>query len=141
MTFRSSTAAPQRAATTQRIDVARELLLTPFGLDESHLARALADEVAAGLDMPVNLVGWSMGVSEAEVQGFFKAVTRAASAAGTAGAKKAVLYALIALAAAWLRARGEPVPDVDPAHMMHAAHPMAHDNRAAGGSKGGNVLN
>ncbi len=30
----------------------------------------------------------------------------------------------IALAAAWLRARGEPVPDVDPAHMMHAAHPM-----------------
>ncbi len=30
----------------------------------------------------------------------------------------------IALAAAWLRARGEPVPDVDPAHMMHAAHPV-----------------
>ena len=32
MTFRSTTAAPQRAATSQRIDVARELLLTPFGL-------------------------------------------------------------------------------------------------------------
>ena len=43
MTFRSNTAAPQRAATSQRIDVARELLLTPFGLDESHLARALAE--------------------------------------------------------------------------------------------------
>ena len=43
MTFRSTTAAPQRAATSQRIDVARELLLTPFGLDESHLARALAE--------------------------------------------------------------------------------------------------
>ena len=43
MTFRSSTAAPQRAATRQRIDVARDLLLTPFGLDEGHLARALAE--------------------------------------------------------------------------------------------------
>ena len=43
MTFRSTTAAPQRAATSQRIDVARELLLTPFGLDEGHLARALAE--------------------------------------------------------------------------------------------------
>src|SRR6478672_4708394 len=43
MTLRTSTAAPQRAATSQRIDVARELLLTPFGLDESHLARALAE--------------------------------------------------------------------------------------------------
>lgn len=43
MTFRSTIAAPQRAATSQRIDVARELLLTPFGLDESHLARALAE--------------------------------------------------------------------------------------------------
>ncbi|MBT9514933.1 MAG: metalloprotease TldD [Acidovorax sp.] len=43
MTFRTPTAAPQRAATSQRIDVARELLLTPFGLDEGHLARALAE--------------------------------------------------------------------------------------------------
>ena len=50
MTFRSSTAAPQRAATTQRIDVARELLLTPFGLDESHLARALAEIHAHQVD-------------------------------------------------------------------------------------------
>ena len=43
MTSRSHSAAPQRAATRQRIDVARDLLLTPFGLDESHLARALAE--------------------------------------------------------------------------------------------------
>ena len=50
MTFRSSTAAPQRASTTQRIDVARELLLTPFGLDESHLARALAEIRAHQVD-------------------------------------------------------------------------------------------
>ena len=43
MTFRSSSIAPQRASTTQRLDVARGLLLTPFGLDEGHLARALAE--------------------------------------------------------------------------------------------------
>src|SRR5574343_1298485 len=50
MTFRSTTAAPQRAATTQRIDIARELLLTPFGLDEGHLARALAEIRAHQVD-------------------------------------------------------------------------------------------
>ena len=42
MTFRSSPNAPQRASTTQRLETARSLLLTPFGLDEGHLARALA---------------------------------------------------------------------------------------------------
>ena len=42
MTFRSSSIAPRRASTTQRLDVARDLLLTPFGLDEGHLARALS---------------------------------------------------------------------------------------------------
>jgi TldD protein len=43
MSSRSPSVAPQRAPTLQRIDVARQLLLTPFGLDESHLARALAE--------------------------------------------------------------------------------------------------
>lgn len=50
MIFRSTTAAPQSAATRQRIDVARELLLAPFGLDESHLARALAEIRAHQVD-------------------------------------------------------------------------------------------
>ena len=50
MTFRSTTAAPQSAATRQRIDVARELLLAPFGLDEGHLARALAEIRAHQVD-------------------------------------------------------------------------------------------
>ncbi|MCE1194382.1 MAG: metalloprotease TldD [Acidovorax sp.] len=50
MTSRSPLAAPQRAATSQRIDIARELLLTPFGLDESHLARALAEIRAHRVD-------------------------------------------------------------------------------------------
>ncbi|MBP3980206.1 metalloprotease TldD [Acidovorax sp. JG5] len=43
MSSRSPSAAPQRASTLQRMDVARQLLLTPFGLDEGHLARALAE--------------------------------------------------------------------------------------------------
>lgn len=43
-------AAPQRAATSERIAVARELLLTPFGLDEAHLARALAEIRAHRVD-------------------------------------------------------------------------------------------
>ncbi|MDD2545094.1 MAG: metalloprotease TldD [Burkholderiaceae bacterium] len=50
MTSRSPSAAPQRAATTQRIDIARQLLLTPFGLDEGHLARALAEIRAHQVD-------------------------------------------------------------------------------------------
>ena len=50
MTSRSTTAAPQSAATRQRIDVARELLLAPFGLDEGHLARALAEIRAHQVD-------------------------------------------------------------------------------------------
>ena len=50
MTFSSSTGAPQRAPTARRIDIARELLLTPFGLDEGHLARALAEIRAHQVD-------------------------------------------------------------------------------------------
>ncbi len=50
MTFRSSTAAPQRTATATRLDVARDLLLTPFGLDERHLAKALAEIRAHRVD-------------------------------------------------------------------------------------------
>ncbi|MFT4242151.1 MAG: metalloprotease TldD [Acidovorax sp.] len=41
---------PSTAATQQRIDIARELLLTPFGLDEGHLARALAEIRAHKVD-------------------------------------------------------------------------------------------
>ena len=50
MTLRTPQAAPQRAATSERIDVARALLLTPFGLDESHLARALGEIRAHRVD-------------------------------------------------------------------------------------------
>ncbi|SDZ86250.1 metalloprotease TldD [Acidovorax soli] len=43
MFSRSPSVAPRRESTRQRIDVACQLLLTPFGLDENHLARALAE--------------------------------------------------------------------------------------------------
>src|SRR6218665_1153377 len=45
MTLRPTTAlaAPRREGTSERIDVARALLLTPFGPDEGHLSRALAE--------------------------------------------------------------------------------------------------
>ncbi len=39
----SSTLAPQSAATEERLAVATALLLEPFGLDRSHLAKALAE--------------------------------------------------------------------------------------------------
>src|SRR5574344_1402145 len=50
MTSRTSSAAPRRAPTLERIDIARQLLLTPFGLDESHLAQALAEIRAHQVD-------------------------------------------------------------------------------------------
>ena len=50
MISRTSSGAPQRASTARRIDIARELLLTPFGLDESHLGRALAEIRAHQVD-------------------------------------------------------------------------------------------
>ncbi len=48
--FGASSGAPQRAPTARRIDIARALLLTPFGLDERHLARALAEIRAHQVD-------------------------------------------------------------------------------------------
>ncbi len=50
MTLRSPSAAAQSAPTVQRIDIARQLLLAPFGLDEGHLARALGEIRAHQVD-------------------------------------------------------------------------------------------
>ena len=36
-----------REPTLERLAIAKSLLLTPFGLDESHLSRALAEIKAA----------------------------------------------------------------------------------------------
>ncbi|MGE8495620.1 MULTISPECIES: metalloprotease TldD [unclassified Comamonas] len=48
--FDLAVAKPLAASTEQRLDIARSLLLTPFGLDDSHLARALADIRAHKVD-------------------------------------------------------------------------------------------
>lgn len=50
MTFLSCSTPPQSTVTTQRMEVARQLLLTPFGLDETHLTRAIAAIRARGVD-------------------------------------------------------------------------------------------
>ena len=50
MTLRSPSAAAQSEPTVQRIDIARQLLLAPFGLDEGHLARALGEIRAHQVD-------------------------------------------------------------------------------------------
>ncbi len=42
--------APQRESTQQRIAIARRLLLDPFGLDEAHLSKALAEIRAHRVD-------------------------------------------------------------------------------------------
>lgn len=46
----SSKAAPQAQSTTERLAIAKSLLLTPFGLNESHLAKALAEIKAHRVD-------------------------------------------------------------------------------------------
>ena len=50
MNSRPSSGAPRSAPTVDRIDVARQWLLAPFGLDESHLSRALAEIRAHRVD-------------------------------------------------------------------------------------------
>ncbi|GAB2462276.1 MAG: metalloprotease TldD [Comamonas sp.] len=45
-----ASALPEIESTTQRLAIARDLLLTPFGLDESHLSQALADIRAHRVD-------------------------------------------------------------------------------------------
>ena len=58
--------APQGSATEQRIAIAKKLLLTPFGLTESHLARALSEIRAHKVDdadlyfQTTRSEGWSL---------------------------------------------------------------------------------
>ncbi|MES3010008.1 MAG: metalloprotease TldD [Pseudomonadota bacterium] len=46
----SSKAAPQAQSTAERLEVAKSLLLAPFGLNESHIAKALAEIKAHKVD-------------------------------------------------------------------------------------------
>ena len=66
MSTRTPSAASHAAPTRERIDLAASLLLTPFGLDESHLARALAEIRAHRVDdadlyfQTTRSEGWSL---------------------------------------------------------------------------------
>jgi len=66
MSTRTPSAASRAAPTRERIDLAASLLLTPFGLDESHLARALAEIRAHRVDdadlyfQTTRSEGWSL---------------------------------------------------------------------------------
>ena len=66
MSTRTPSAASHAAPTRGRIDLAASLLLTPFGLDESHLARALAEIRAHRVDdadlyfQTTRSEGWSL---------------------------------------------------------------------------------
>ena len=46
----SSTLKPTAASTSGRLDIAQKLLLTPFGLTEAHLSKALAEITSKGAD-------------------------------------------------------------------------------------------
>ena len=66
MTSRPSTGAPRSAPTIDRIALASQCLLAPYGLDESHLARALAEIRAHRVDdadlyfQATRSEGWSL---------------------------------------------------------------------------------
>ena len=66
MSTRTPSAASRAAPTRERISLAASLLLTPFGLDESHLARALAEIRAHRVDdadlyfQTTRSEGWSL---------------------------------------------------------------------------------
>ena len=46
----SSTVRPTTVSTSGRLEVAQKLLLTPFGLTEAHLAKALSEITSKGAD-------------------------------------------------------------------------------------------
>ena len=46
----SSTVKPNQVSTAGRLEIAQKLLLTPFGLTEAHLAKALAEITSKGAD-------------------------------------------------------------------------------------------
>ena len=66
MTSRPTLGAPRSAPTIDRIAQAQQCLLAPFGLDESHLARALAEIRAHRVDdadlyfQTTRSEGWSL---------------------------------------------------------------------------------
>ncbi|WP_429017379.1 metalloprotease TldD [Comamonas sp. 4034] len=87
---------PLTASTEQRLDIARSLLLAPFGLDDSHLARALADIRAHKVDdadlyfQYTRAEGWSLEEGIVKTGSF--AIDQGVGVRAVAGEKTAFAY-------------------------------------------------
>ncbi len=110
---RSSTAAAQRlstASTTDRLAIAEQLLLAPFGLERSHLSRALADiaaHVADDADLYFQYTrseGWSLEEGIVKTGSF--SIDQGVGVRAVSGEKTAFAYS----------------DDISAASLMDAAH-------------------
>ncbi len=94
--FDLALAKPLAASTEQRLDIARQLLLTPVGLDDSHLARALADIRAHKVDdadlyfQYTRAEGWSLEEGIVKTGSF--AIDQGVGVRAVAGEKTAFAY-------------------------------------------------
>ncbi|MEG1280302.1 MAG: metalloprotease TldD [Comamonas sp.] len=94
--FDLALAKPLAASTEQRLNIARELLLTPFGLDDSHLARALADIRAHKVDdadlyfQYTRAEGWSLEEGIVKTGSF--SIDQGVGVRAVAGEKTAFAY-------------------------------------------------
>ncbi|MFA9286577.1 metalloprotease TldD [Comamonas sediminis] len=94
--FDLAVAQPLAASTEQRLEMARSLLLTPFGLDESHLTRALADIRAHKVDdadlyfQYTRAEGWSLEEGIVKTGSF--SIDQGVGVRAVAGEKTAFAY-------------------------------------------------
>ena len=94
--FDLAVAQPLAASTEQRLEMARSLLLTPFGLDESHLTRALADIRAHKVDdadlyfQYTRAEGWSLAEGIVKTGSF--SIDQGVGVRAVAGEKTAFAY-------------------------------------------------
>ena len=115
--FDLAVAKPLAASTEQRLTIARDLLLTPFGLDDSHLARALADIRAHKVDdadlyfQYTRAEGWSLEEGIVKTGSF--SIDQGVGVRAVSGEKTAFAYS----------------DDISMASLLDAAHTV----RAIGG--------
>ncbi|QMV75265.1 metalloprotease TldD [Comamonas piscis] len=94
--FDLAVAKPLAASTEQRLAMARSLLLTPFGLDDSHLTRALADIRAHKVDdadlyfQYTRAEGWSLEEGIVKTGSF--SIDQGVGVRAVAGEKTAFAY-------------------------------------------------
>ncbi|MEF9963740.1 MAG: metalloprotease TldD [Comamonas sp.] len=94
--FDLAVAKPLAASTEQRLEMARSLLLTPYGLDDSHLTRALADIRAHKVDdadlyfQYTRAEGWSLEEGIVKTGSF--SIDQGVGVRAVAGEKTAFAY-------------------------------------------------